>query len=193
MLYITSGDIYYLRLILLNRKATSDQDVLTYHPVRGGGDPIVFTSYQQSAIAHGYVDSVVDMHATFDEICTNATAQDCRNYFVILTLHGYATRDIFDDPNRRRWMYLNFIHYDDGTQTDNFAYNKMLQYLERQFRKNHSSLEKFGFPKPNGVPTKVEEEIRRMNDDAQTRQGLLLEHLNQIFLTTTNSKLHSIV
>ena len=51
MLYITSGDIYYLRLILLNRKATSDQDVLTYHPVRGGGDPIVFTSYQQSAIA----------------------------------------------------------------------------------------------------------------------------------------------
>ena len=182
MLYITSGDIYYLRLILLNRKAMSDQDVLTYHPVRGGGDPIVFTSYQQSAIAHGYVDSVVDVRATFDEICTNATAQDCRNYFVILTLNGYATRDIFDDPNRRRWMYLDFIHYNDGTQTDNFAYNKMLQHLERQFCKSHSSLEKFGFPKPNGVPTEVEEEIRLwMNDDAQTRQGLLLEHLNQTF------------
>jgi hypothetical protein len=30
MLYVTSGDIFYLCLILLNRKAHSDQDVLTY-------------------------------------------------------------------------------------------------------------------------------------------------------------------
>ncbi len=28
MLYVTSGDIFYLRLILLNRKVHSDQDVL---------------------------------------------------------------------------------------------------------------------------------------------------------------------
>jgi hypothetical protein len=39
MLYVTSGDMFYLRLILLNRKAHSDQDVLTYNPVRGGGEP----------------------------------------------------------------------------------------------------------------------------------------------------------
>ena len=45
MLYVTSGDIYYLRLILLNRKAHSDKDVLTYTPVCGGGKPIVCTSY----------------------------------------------------------------------------------------------------------------------------------------------------
>ncbi len=33
MLYVTSGDIFYLRLILLKRKACSDKDGLTY---RGG-------------------------------------------------------------------------------------------------------------------------------------------------------------
>ena len=49
MLYVTSGDMFYLRLILLNRKAHSDQDVLTYNPVRGGGEPLVCTSYQQSS------------------------------------------------------------------------------------------------------------------------------------------------
>ena len=37
MLYVTSGDICYLRIILLNRKAHSDKDVLTYTPVHGGG------------------------------------------------------------------------------------------------------------------------------------------------------------
>ena len=42
-----------------------DRDVLTYYAVRGGGEPLVCLSYQQSAIAHGYVDSVDDVRATF--------------------------------------------------------------------------------------------------------------------------------
>ena len=58
----------------------------------------------------------------------------------------------------------------------------MLQSLQRQFRKSHSSLEKYGFPKPNRVPTELEEEITVwMNDDAKARQKVLLEHLNEMF------------
>ena len=97
MLYVTSGDIYYLRLILLNRKARSDKDVLTYVPVHGGGKPIVCSSYQQSAITHGYVDSVQDVTLTYDDMCSNGTASQCQSYFVVLTVHGYATHAIFDD------------------------------------------------------------------------------------------------
>ncbi len=105
-----SGDIYYLRLILLNRKACSDRDVLTYVPVRGGGEPIVCSSYQQSAIAHGYVDSVQDVTLTYDDMCSNGTASQCRSYFVVLTVHGYATHAIFDDYERRRFMFINTLH-----------------------------------------------------------------------------------
>jgi len=74
MLYVMSGGIYYLRLILLNRKARSDKDVLTYVPVRGGGEPIVCSSHQQSAIAHGYVDSVQDVTLSYNDMCSNGTA-----------------------------------------------------------------------------------------------------------------------
>jgi hypothetical protein len=35
----------------------------------------------------------------------------------------------------------------------------MLQDLERRFRMSHSSLEKFGFPTPDRVPTELEEAI----------------------------------
>ncbi len=87
MLYVTSGDMFYLRLILLNRKARSDQDVLTYNPVRGGGEPLVCMSYQQSAIAHGYVDSVEDVCATFIDMCSNGTGAQCRCYYVVLVLN----------------------------------------------------------------------------------------------------------
>ena len=69
MLYVTSGDIFYLRLILLNRKAHSDQDVLTYNPVRGGGEPLVCTSYQQSAITHGVMLIVLMMCVQLSSTC----------------------------------------------------------------------------------------------------------------------------
>ncbi len=69
MLYVTSGDNFYLRLILLNRKARSDKDILTYIPVCGSGKPIVCISYQQSAIAQGYVDSVADVYVQHTMIC----------------------------------------------------------------------------------------------------------------------------
>ncbi len=56
MLYVTGGDIFYLRLILLKRKPRSDKDVLIFNHIRGGGTPLLCNSYQQSAIAHGYVE-----------------------------------------------------------------------------------------------------------------------------------------
>ncbi len=52
-------------------------------------------SYQQSAIAHGYVDSVEDVRATFTDMCSNGTGAQCRSYFVVLLLNGYATHAIF--------------------------------------------------------------------------------------------------
>jgi hypothetical protein len=142
MLYVTSGDIFYLHLILLNRKARSNKDVLTYIPVYGGGKPIVCMSYQQSAIAHGYIDSVADVRATYDDMCTNSMGAQYRSYFVVLSLRGYATHVIFDDYERRHFMFMDYITYQGVPQV--VAKQMMLQNLECCFCKSHSSLEKFG-------------------------------------------------
>jgi hypothetical protein len=181
MLYVTSGDIFYLHLILLKRKARSDKDVLTYIPVRGGGKPIVCTSYQQSATAHGYVDSLADVHAAYNNMCTNGTGAQCRSYFVVLSLHGYATHVVFDDYKRRRFMFMDYIMYQGVAQV--VAKQMMLQDLENCFRRSHSSLEKFGFPTPDGVPTELEEAISLwMSPDVLVRQGQLLDSLNKTHL-----------
>jgi hypothetical protein len=58
MLYRTSGDMYYLRLLLLHKPSCGDNDNLRFIPVRGGGEPLVCASYQQLAIAHDIVDSI---------------------------------------------------------------------------------------------------------------------------------------
>jgi hypothetical protein len=177
MLYVTSGNTYYLRLILLNRKARSDKDVLTYVPVCGGGEPIVCSSYQQSAIAHGCVDSVQDVTLTYNDMCSNGTASQCQSYFVVLTVHGYATHAIFDDYKRRRFMFMDYITYSGVPEL--IAEQMMLQDSERCFCKSHSSLEKFGFPVPDGVPTELEEAMSIWTSpEVQGRQCQLLESLN---------------
>ncbi len=177
-LYVTSGDIYYLHVILLKRRACSDKDALTYTPVCGGGEPIVCSSYQQSAIAHGYVDSVLDMCATFNDMCSSGTGAQCRSYFVVLLLHGYATHSIFDDEEQRSFMYMDYITYQGVSLMA--AEQMMLQDLEHCFRKSRYLLEKFGFPIPDGVPTELEEAISLWRSpDVLTRQGQLLISLNK--------------
>jgi len=198
MLYVTSGDIFYLLLILLNRNAHSDQDVLTYNPVHGGGEPLVCMSYQQSAIAHAYVDSVDDVRATFVDMCSSGTGAQCRSYFVVLSLNGYATHALFDDHDKRCLLFMDYITYQGVTQ--DVAKQMMLQDLERLFRKSHSSLEKFGFPTPDNVPTELEEAISLwMQPDVIARQGQLLDGLvtthpnNDEQQMTFNSIMNSII
>jgi hypothetical protein len=81
----------------------------------------------------------------------------------------YATHVILDDYKRRHFMFMDYITYQGVPQV--VAKQMMLQDLERCFRKSHSSLEKFGFPTPDGVPTELEEAISLwMSPDVLARQ-----------------------
>jgi hypothetical protein len=104
MLYRTSGDIYYLCLLLLHKPSQGDDDNLIYTPQCGGGEQLHCTSYQQSAIAHGIVDSIDDVTLTFQDMCENGAEAQYRSYVVVLTLHGYATHAIYDNDNQRGYM-----------------------------------------------------------------------------------------
>jgi hypothetical protein len=135
-------------------------------------------SYQQSAIAHGYIDSVADVRVTYNDMCTNGTGAQCRSYFVVLSIHGYAMHIIFDDYKRRNFMFMDYITYQGVPQV--VAEQMMLQDLERCFCKSHSSLEKFVFPTPDGVSTELEEATSLwMSPDILARQGQLLDSLNK--------------
>jgi hypothetical protein len=101
--------------------------------------------------------SCEDAQLTFDDMCRSGTAAQCRSYFVILTLHGYATHAIFEIPEKKCFMYQDYIIFQH--QTVEVAQQMMLQDLEKCFRKSHSSLKFFGFPAPDRVPTELEETL----------------------------------
>jgi hypothetical protein len=135
MLYRTSGDIYYLHLLLLHKPSCRDKDNLTYITVRGGGEPLVCACYQQSAIAHGIVDSIDNVRLTFDDMCEFGMAAQCRSYFVVLTLHGYETYAIFDNDQQRSFIYMDYIQFHNAQTIEN-AQVLMLQDLEQLFHKS---------------------------------------------------------
>lgn len=178
MLYQTMGDIYYLRLILLKRPVLNDEDAHTFHPPRGGGASTLYLNYQQSALAHGYIKSFRDAILTYDDMCGIGTASLCRSYFVVLTLQGYATHAIYEIEEKRKYMMQDYIIL-QGHSIE-VAEQMMLRDLEQSFRKNNSSLEKFGFPKPESVPTELElEQIQWINEQRQNEQKQLLQHMNE--------------
>jgi hypothetical protein len=73
-------------------------------------------------------------------------------------------------------MFIDYIIHNGLPEL--IAEQMMLQNLERRFRKSHSSLEKCGFPVPDGVPTELEEAMSIwMSPEVQTRQGQLLDSL----------------
>ncbi len=75
-------------------------------------------------------------------------------------------------------MLMDYITYQGVPQV--VAKQMMLQDLEHCFCKSHSSLEKNGFPTPDGVPTELEEAISLwMSPDILSRQGQLLDSLNK--------------
>ncbi len=73
-------------------------------------------------------------------------------------------------------MFMDYIIFQGVVEPD--AEQMMLQDLERKFCKSHTSMEKYGFPPPQGVLTELEEAISHWrNDDIQARQSQLLENL----------------
>ena len=178
MIYRLAGEIYYMRLLLLHKPSRGHDDLRTFVFPRGGGSPTIFNSFQQSAIAHGLVENIDDVKSTFADMCQNGTASQCRSYFVILTLHGYETHAIYDNDEYRRFMYMDYIQF-QNIQTEEYAQVLMLRDLERLFRKSRSSLEKYGFPKPNSLPTELQCEVLQwQNEEEMQRQRVLLASLN---------------
>ncbi len=74
-------------------------------------------------------------------------------------------------------MSMDYITYQGVPQV--VAKQMILQDLEHCFCKSLSSLEKFGFPTPDRVPTELEQAISLwMSPNVLARQGRLLDSLN---------------
>jgi hypothetical protein len=90
MLYPTAGEVWYLRVLLLNRPCKSFADALTYN------DEICET-FQRSALLHGYVDDQKESSLCFAEAMLFKCPKELRSLFAFLVVQGFPTHHLFFD------------------------------------------------------------------------------------------------
>jgi len=142
-LYPSAGEIFYLRILLYNRPGMSFEDYKTYEGIQ-------HPTFQQSAMAHGYVDDSNVAFLAFQSILSCSTPNELRAFVVTLTIEGYPTLCILDSPIYLEKLYEDFYHTDpDCRNSHPKSKNKMLKDLKRRFEfQGKDIMEACGFPMP---------------------------------------------
>ena len=142
-LYPSAGEIFYLRILLFNRPGMSFEDYKSY-------EGILHPSFQHSAMAHGYVNDSNQAYLAFQSILSCSSPDELRALVVMLTIEGYPTLCILDNPTYFEKLYEDFFHTDpDCRNSHPKSRNKMLKDLKRRFEyQGKDIMEACGFPMP---------------------------------------------
>ena len=136
MVYVTAGEIWYLRLLLLNEPAFSFEDLKTVHGIQ-------YDTFQAAAIAHGYVHDRNEAKICYIQAWPTSTPPERRRMLVILAMNGYPALDIFNDPD----LYPTFCEdYAQRYPRDMLRIRQaVLTDIAERFNRNDSDHTKYGF------------------------------------------------
>ena len=146
--YTNQGEIWYLRLLLLN---TTPRSYLEARTVNG----TVFETFQQAALELNLVTDVTDALICFQQSLGMTTPYELRCLFVSLTVAGFPTLPIYHNDELRRELMLDWLI--DGMNL-NQANNELLKEIQRRLALDDKTPEMFGFKSPTGVNTELERE-----------------------------------
>ena len=160
MLYITCGEPYYLRLILLKSPVRDEQDALTLYEngevvLNDDGTPKTFKTYQECAIARGYFHNLNEMMETFLEMTIDSTPNELRGYFVTMLINGCPMMPIYNNPNSKEFMMADFLVDIRDPAT---CEQRLLEDFQRRLQKDNKSLDMYGFPVPVDLSTELQRE-----------------------------------
>jgi hypothetical protein len=162
MIYPGAGELWFLRLICGRRPVCSYADARTV-------DEIEYGSYQEAAVAAGYVNQAQEESTlALHECLLYETPRELRSLFVMLTLEGYPTLEAFQDHDLRTAMMADFAL--DNRSNFPLAYQQLLKDLQQRFKAAGKEMAEFGLDEPESDDlNEVELERRRYDVDEQRR------------------------
>jgi hypothetical protein len=147
MLFSSAGEVYYLRLLLLNYPTRGYAELLQRCSIQETNndsnnnnlqnttvlsqpdDEVSYNSFQQACFHHNLLDENTQATQCFDEAKIFSTPSELRNVFVILTIQGFPTRHIFDDPTMYKALALDYIQHRNDGDDSLLARNDLLMDL----------------------------------------------------------------
>jgi hypothetical protein len=138
------GEKWYLRIILLNRPIRSFQDAKLVNGVR-------YPTFQEAALRSNFIKDGDECLCAFREAILINIPRQMRALFTILTLQGYPTSLIFNDPVLQRSM-----HDFDPSKNEAQLQQLMLEDIQRRLVTEGKSMAIYGLPMPIYRMTELE-------------------------------------
>ena len=178
MLYPSSGDLWFLRLIVRTRPVSSFEDALSWPP-QGSPGSILYKTHQLAALAAGLLDDdeYNEAYLCLKEavICADKTPKALRGLFAVLTLQGFVTVRVTKNRDMMEYLLQDWIIIENKTFPE--AYRLFLLDLKKRLAYDNKTVEDFGLqydPTTGDVydltsPTLVQEERERYPSEDQRR------------------------
>ena len=154
MLYPTSGEPWYLRVILLNKPCASFQDAQT---VNGN----LCSSFQQAAVRLGLVDDEREATLCFNEACAFKTPPELRSLFAFMTVQGFPTQHLYHNPTTFGSLVEDYYINRNIIQSTASYQQHFLRELHDLLAEHGHSLSDYGFPTPTDISTELQREQLR--------------------------------
>lgn len=145
---ISSGELFYIRLLLLHRPALSWEDLRTF-------DGITLDTYHQAALHAGLIENNNEGFLALEEAVQSLnTPAQLRFLFSRILLEGYPALPLYD--HFRDALMLDFL---DRTQDPALAEQLLLQDLSQSLADGGRRLSNFGLREPNRRDIEVDQEL----------------------------------
>jgi hypothetical protein len=143
--HYSSGELFFLRIILLNRPVVSYEDALICNDTK-------YSTFQDSCEHHGYIDRNEIGYTIFKDSILDTTFTGLRILFVVLALEGYTVASIWNDLLCRDKMRDD----KDQNKIDDIKDNNTLLNLKYKFQMSGKDLTDYGLPDAKNVKTEMD-------------------------------------
>lgn len=166
---IYSGELWFLRQLLLKKSGYSFNDLLTVNN-------ITYPSFQIAAIEEGYVADNEEALVCFREAVNDSTPSDLRRLFINLTLNGFPTLAIYNDIELQLSMIQDYIQYEQHSERN--AKTMLIKEISKLLQNENRNSSEFGLPEPEIIDTELKLIRERYDSEEQ------LNLFNQLMLAT---------
>ena len=151
MVSLNSGELWYLRLLLLHCCPISFEDARTINGV-------TYNTFQLAAVAANLVTDLTVARECFQQSIGFSTPSALRGLFATLTVQGYPTLPVYQDPALKYRLLQDWLEFEESPLNMSQAENKFLLELQQRLQREDKTLEMYGFPKPLDKETELERE-----------------------------------
>jgi hypothetical protein len=164
-IFIQAGEIWYLRLILLHFACDSFEDAISWMG-------IVYPTFQHSAIARRLFEGTDEAVHSFEESIKYSTPRMLRSLFVLLTLQGFNSLSILDNPPMHNAMMKDFLVANHMSY--DLAHVLLINDLHDRFKGEDKDALDYGLPPAQSVSTELAKE--RLMYNVTQQECLLRKH-----------------